>query len=278
MVFAPALFLVGIGINARTLSTDYEFVSNDSRTECRIQAYVPYLRSAVKTLSPAHRASEDEITRIAQYWVEGAERGELRALNPIAYDDTSSDGAKGEVFDARSRIAGRLINRIPDEMTGNLHKAVTDTVLAVRLASILKYSDFVSLFNCSTEQRRAIQHIEPYVSSLDPADKQALREVLPSLGPCQKTVDVMMSRSKQLFLAWRNNCGFPPLSIEDTQLLSDVPAVIRDGNAVAMRQLRDRIFASKDDHVPTFCSSLRLGIGSQALLEADVRKLSALLK
>lgn len=278
MVFAPALFLVGIGVNARSLSTDFEFVSNDSRTERHIQAYVPYLRDAEKALTPAHRASEDEITKIAREWVDGALRGDLRSLNPIAYDDTSSDGAKSEIFDVRSRIAGRLINRIPDEMAADRHKAVTDTVLAIRLASILKYSDFISLFNCASEQRRAIQHIEPFATSLDPADKQALREVLPTLGSCQKTVDVMTSRSRELFLAWRNSRGFPPLSIEDTQLLSDVPAVIRNGNAVAMRQLRDRIFASKDDHVPTFCSSLRLGIASQSLLEGDVRKLSALLK
>ncbi|HVT12550.1 MAG TPA: hypothetical protein VHE55_09800 [Fimbriimonadaceae bacterium] len=279
MVLGPAMFLIGLAVNARSIRTDFEFVANDPHTEQKIQAYVPYLRAATVTLAPKHRASADETRRIAELWVDGAQRGDLKPLTPIAYDDTSSDGAKSEIFDVRSRLVGRLLNRIPTLVESrDLHQAVDDAILAIRLDSILKYSDFVSLFNCATEQRRAIQHLEPIVDNLAPADKEAIRKVLVLLDPCPHTVDIMMTRSKDLFLAWRNQRGFPPLSIEDTQLLSDVPAAIDNGNAVAMKELRERIFASKDDHVPAFCSSLRLGTSAQSLLDEETKKIRELLK
>jgi hypothetical protein len=41
MVCAPAMFVIGIGVHARGLSDDFEFVANDARTERLQLAYVP---------------------------------------------------------------------------------------------------------------------------------------------------------------------------------------------------------------------------------------------
>jgi len=278
MVSAPAFFVLGLGVHARMFSSHYDIVRDDPHSEAEILAYVPYLRQSKAFVARDPHATVAEARRVAEAWVSGAGKGDLKPLSPVAFEDTSSDGAKSQIFDTKSQIATRLINGIGESArSGNTRRAVQDAVLVVKLADILKYSDFISLFNCAGEQRRALHQIEAMSSKLSLADCQVIADALPDTKPQPARIDRMVRRSKQMFLTWRERRGYEPLSIEDTQLLSEIPALVRNDNAVALREMRDRIYASKDDHVPTYCSSVRLGVGAQELLNQDITKVTELI-
>src|SRR5690349_2313652 len=89
MVVAPAVFLVGLGVHARAMDRDYDFVANDGATEIHIQAYVPYVRAfeALRARSSAMRP--ETVRTVTDRWICGWLSCKLRPLPPIAYDDTS---------------------------------------------------------------------------------------------------------------------------------------------------------------------------------------------
>ncbi|HTQ10331.1 MAG TPA: hypothetical protein VMI31_09695, partial [Fimbriimonadaceae bacterium] len=165
MLCAPAVFLVVIGVHGRTIARDYEFVANDPATEAKIQAYVPYVRGCRALLSRPVDPNGDLVRRFVTQWVCGQEQGKLSDLNPISYDDVSTDGLKGQVFESRNLLAGRLSSWIVDSLQkGRVHQAVTDTILFLKLNNVAKWSDFASLYYSATEQRRGLMMLNPYAA------------------------------------------------------------------------------------------------------------------
>jgi hypothetical protein len=272
MVFAPAIFLVGLGVHARSLSDNFNFVANDPGRERAVLAYVPYLKKSDGFVDWTQNQSFEEARRVAKIWIEGAEQGKLKPLTPVAFEDTSSEGAKSEIFQVSSRIVTRLLQGVTRSIAAkNYHEATEDVVLAVRLANVLKHSDFISLFNNATAQRRGIQEIVEVADHLTAEDREKISELLPITQTKTELISKMLKRSRQLFVSWRERRGYQPLSIEDTQLLADVPALVENGNAVAQQRLRNRMFASQDDYVPTYFSSIRIGVNAQELLHKEIR-------
>ncbi len=277
MVCAPAIFMAGLGVHARTMESDFDFVANDTATESRIQAYVPFVREAADVMPSRNPAVWSGVARsVARDWARAAEKCDLRPLHPISYDDTSSDGVKSQVFETEARIEVSLRRAVADDLQRNdLNAATADTVLILRLANVLKLSDFASMFTGAAQQRHALQVIEPYIGMLSNLDRKALAQELPRLSVRRSTTEEMVVRSKQLFLTWRKRTACDPLSIEDTQILSDIPALVNGDHMVTMEQLRMRLLTLGDDKLPEYCSALRVGILSQDRLTKTVEKLSS---
>jgi hypothetical protein len=271
MVFAPAIFLIGLGVHARSLDDDFHIVANDPSHERAVLAYVPYLKKSAAFVDGSTKQSLPEARRIAKIWIEGAKSGDLKPLTPIAFEDTSSEGAKSEIFEVNGRIVTCLVTGVTGGVhKKNYHQATEDAVLAVQMAGILKHSDFISLFNSATAQRRAIQEVSGAFDKLPEKDRERLTTLLPLTQTKHDLVTRMIKRSHQLFVTWRQRRGYEPLSIEDTRLLSDIPALVEGGNAVSLQKMRHRMFASKDDYIPTYCSSLRIGVSAQDLLHKEI--------
>jgi hypothetical protein len=265
MVCAPAMFLIGIGVHARGMTDEFDFVANDARTEKALLAYVPYIKQSQRF---TRDRSVGEARRLAGLWIKGAEEGDLKPLPPIAYDDTSSDGPKSQAFSTRAKITSRLMTEtFQDVQDGNLHQAVIDGTLAIRIAEVQKYSDFISLFNCVTEQRRTIEAWQLASGKMTAKDRKLVAQALVLCRGNYRVIENMANRSRQIFLEWRKQRGYEPLSIEDTKLLSEMPAFVSGNTASSMRDLPSRNFASTDDHLPMYYSSLQLAVNAQALLD-----------
>ena len=202
----------------------------------------------------------------------------FRALAPVCYDDVSTDGNKNQIFETRNRVAGRLSADVADALQRHsIHDAVIDSILVLRLDDVAKCSDFASLYCSATEQRRALFLLRPYVNQMSADDRKSIECAIRSLDLSRSTLDKMMDRSKQLFLTWRERTGCEPLSIEDTHLLSDIPALADDVDSAKLLQFRNRVLACKDDHLPVYCSTVRLGITAQEHLGQEVRRIKRLL-
>lgn len=272
MVVAPALFLIGIGVHARTMERDFERLENDPRTESHIQAYVPLLRETAAISQNDVRVRPGRLRQIAARWINGAQDGRLRALRPIAYEDTSTEGVKAQVFEVQSRLVALLTLAIDrDVQAHRLADGAQDAIAALETANTLKYSDFLSLYNCANQQRNILRRAEKLLPSLAPADRTRLLEAIRTLIAEPKVLDGMANQSRLLFLSWRDRQGYPNLAIEDTRLLSEIPAMIESDDPLTLQAIRRRVVASNDDFVPTYYSALRLGIEAQLELEASAR-------
>lgn len=279
MVVAPAIFLAGIGVNARSLSTEFDTIRNDARTDRAILAYVPYMRETEAPLRHDNPADLDRALGISKKWLAAANRGELKALPPIAYEDTSTEGAKSQVFEAKSKVVFRLLSGIEETgKAGNYAKMSECATAAIRMSEILKYSDFISLFNCTTEQRRATDFTKPFLEKLDVKHRSELIRTLSLAKPDTKRVDQMARLSRHLFLAWRVRNNYQPLAVEDTKLLREIPVLIKGDGAISLTELRDRMFASNDRTVPSYCSSVRLGLIATKLFDTEIATTLRVLK
>src|SRR5579862_2066161 len=232
MLCAPGAFLIAIGIHGRTVPHNFEFVANDPLTEHRIQAYVPYI-STDAAACPGRGDGPDLARNAALKWICGAQRGDLTPLNPVSYDDTSTDGLKSEIFDVQARIASELVQSVAGSLQSHeLHNAASDAALVLRLENVLKCSDFASLFRCSTQQRHTLEMLRPYAGIMSESDRRALKDAVSTLVPNSRILERMVTRSQKLFLKWRQRTGCEPLSIEDSRLLSEIPALSEDGNLI----------------------------------------------
>ncbi len=293
MVCAPAIFLVGLGVHARSIADDFETVANDFRTEASIQAYVPFVRDAQAALKEEasdqrhwrHQDSDSgspvsfeqsrptQIRVVAREWLAGAQRGRLKPLTPIAYEDNSSEGLKSQIFEAQTRMASILIDAGErDASAGDNHSAIADTALACRLSQILKHSDFVSLFDCANLQRRALIHLAVFEKGSSAADRKIIASVAREARTNTALVERMTSKSKQLFFSWCQRTGLPQLSIQDTEFLASIPVLVRDDKAVAIDAMKPRLLASREGYVKDYYSSVRLGLHAQAQLDKAIAR------
>lgn len=270
MVLAPAIFLAGIGVNARSISTEFDTVCNDARTDRAILAYIPYMRELEAPYREHSESDRRRALNTANQWIAAANKGVLMPLAPIAYEDTSTEGAKSQVFEAKANLISRLSTAIGEEIdAGQYNRAAEYTARAMRLSEILKYSDFISLYNCATEQRRQLMTISPYIVKLDSQHKQLLSSAVKDCATEETQVNRMARRSNRLFLSWRMRKNYQPLSIEDTKLLAEIPAMVTGDSAVSLADFRNRMFATRDANVPNYCSSVRLGLTATKWLDKE---------
>lgn len=272
MVVAPALFLIGIGVHARTMERDFERLANDPRTESHIQAYAPLLLETRTVSQDDVRHRPGRLRQIAERWIDGARDGHLRPLRPIAYEDTSTEGVKAQVFEAQGRLVALLTLAIDRDLAAHRPSdAARDAITAMETANTLKYSDFLSLYNCANQQRHILIRVQKLLPDLPPVDRARLLEATRTMIAEPKVLDGMANQSRVLFLSWRDRQGYPNLAIEDTRLLSEIPAMIESDDPLTLQAIRRRVVASNDDFVPTYYSALRLGIEAQRELEISVK-------
>lgn len=273
MTIAPAIFMGGLAVHARAMFDGWEFIENDTSVEAKIQAYRPLVHQAEMTLHETPSATE--LQKLASSWTESYANGKVVDLEPISYEDTSSDGVKSQIFSARSAVGNALLQDARHQIeTRHLKVAVEDIRAAIRIANTGKYSDFVSIYNSSTEQRRAIYLLKNIFPKLSPSDRANMLDFLHANTTFdQKRAQKLALIQKHNYLAWRSRQDYPNLSIIDTKTLAEIPVLLKGDVAVAAATFRERAFASRDRTVPQFTSSVRLGIVSQLSLEKLVKEL-----
>jgi hypothetical protein len=268
MTIAPAIFLGGIGVHARAMLNGWDFVENDPKTEASILRYGQFLGQ----IAPGLREGHIESTRdAATKWVANYQNGTLPDLNPIAYDDTTSDGVKSQIFLAKSRLCALLSSHATKSLQeGNSAEGMKDLTIWIKLGDAGKFSDFISLFNGTTEQRRVIYLVEKYRNKFSKDQLRTIASELDQIKHDQKAVERLTVITKHNFLTYRNRHGDPPLSIEDSSLVSELPALVKGDALEAVQSIKQRGIASNDTSIPNFVSGVRLGIASQANLDVKI--------
>lgn len=273
MTIAPAIFVGGIAVHARAMLDGWEFVENDPATEKSIQAYGPFVKDTIATLRETHEPSA--LCALGQRWVSASKDGTLKSLVSISYEDTTSDGVKAQIFTTRASLGNALMQACRKAVAKqDYHAAATCATTSLQLANVGKYSDFIGMYNSATEQRRTLVLVEGHLKELPQSDKLALRLALKEASDTNRPLlEKMTWTQKHNYLLWRDRREFPQLSIEDSKLVSEVPVMLDGDYAVAVQNLRQRALASKDKTVPSYVSSVRLGIVSQLSLQKEIKEI-----
>ncbi len=262
MVAGPVVLTLGIGVQARTNYEDFEPLGYLKPENDAVSSYVPVMRKTMPYLkADANEANVAECRQIAQMWIQDYKTGEIKQLRPAFYEDTMTDGAKGEITKAVSRITDGLNSAARREMQkGDVKSGVSDALMAMETARILKYTDFTTLAMYGSQHRRSISIIRSRVPDLNADQKAAILAELPKLSGTTGDLQKMSSRARAMFVSFKSRHGESPLSIEDAQEFVSLQAVLTgEGDATQkVQKLRTAVMASNSDS-PLAVSTVRLG-------------------
>lgn len=209
MLLAPVLLLLGIGVQSRTYNDPFEPDMMSPTEQARVEAYIPYVNSATSCLDGVPEFEKvNALRREALKWIGAHERGELRDLIPVAFEDDWSDNAKEEIFEARRVLGRRLLHWA--EKNGD-HVSIDgfarDAVLVMRLMEVLKYSDPKSAYESAAAQFGLVQKIASRLRTERSKEASTWAPQLQQFLSKQRTFGAVASVARSRYFAYRQKMG-----------------------------------------------------------------------
>lgn len=265
LVAGPFLMLAIMAIKSRTNYDPWESPRNTADVESRIDAYIQPMKSLNQALELGDDAS---VRQVAREWIDQHERGVLRPLPPCSYVDSTRDGVKGQVTLGKNRLTYRLIDQ-SDELlaAGRTAEAVSDALLAYRVASVLKFSDFTTVYDTCRAQLRVLKTLQDAKARLGPEQKKEVRHLLAECVVDVKPLNRILLQSRRLYTESLQARGQQSLPIEDTQQFTQIGNVLQARcDAESLQSVRRLIVASNGD-MPRILTTAKLAWQMENQLE-----------
>jgi hypothetical protein len=273
LAISPALMMVFIGVKSRTATPSFRPVSGVSQ-QANINAYIPLVRQVRQAAADGNgQLSADEARKIAQSWVSQAQRGVLQPLRPAFYEDSTEDNAKSQILTAKTQVVIALIGFAQKD--GTAQTTASDLELALQLTTSLKYSDFLSIYTCGTEQRKILQAMDPLIPQLKGQDLVTLKQSILSARGSEDQIDPLVLLARHQYAESRKRQGEDPIPLEESQKLVAISEEMRkdEGNAQLKQIDASPDLASNLTDMPDYLPSLRLATGMERLNDRMVSQL-----
>jgi hypothetical protein len=268
MVATPVIFFAGLGVESRTYVDPYVPIEESSAEQAAITAYVDVMRATKPILrTRSDRVDPADLRRVADLWIQGSAKGELKPLYPVALDDTPTDGAKGQIFNAKSHLVTRLLTVAKAEAAkGNFDRAIEDADRAISVSQTLKFSCFESVHTSASEQKKALDLLLAIAPKLDDGQATWLRARLLALQQDQKPLNGIATVARRQYIEECIRQGEEPLSIEEGHQFVSVRKMIEQHpDAKEFRRLyQNSMLASNDPAAPALLTVARLSCSSQS--------------
>lgn len=201
LLVGPLLYVGAIAVRARARIDPYVFGSCTQKQQAAIAAYQgPYLDALPFLSTPKERVDRRELRAVAMGWIERSNEGTLQPLTPVHLDDFIRDGVKQGISRTCGRMAQLLTEVAADETEkGDAGSAISDLVLAVRLAEVLKYSDPYAITQAGVLQRKALAAISDIVPKTDQAGKLWTLNALKDIRSRQRSLEPMVRLTVRLY-------------------------------------------------------------------------------
>jgi hypothetical protein len=190
--------------------------------------------------------STGQVRHIAQEWIKGAEDGQLGPLQPVSYDDTTRDGVKSEITMRNGAVASQLLYVAGHEI--DLHqymKSISDAAMGMRVANVIKYSDYPSLLQSDIYVRRGFRLIGVALSHLPAKDRAAARPLFLGLNSNAEKFKEVQGIEHVMFVEYLRRMHVDSTLIESTR------SYTTGADAATMDRYRRTLMASaKDDTLP----------------------------
>ncbi|MBX7131399.1 MAG: hypothetical protein K1X67_01850 [Fimbriimonadaceae bacterium] len=254
-----------MAIKSRTNYDPWESPRNTADVESRIDAYIQPMKGLNQALELGDEAS---VREVAREWIDQHERGVLRPLPPCSYVDSTRDGVKGQITLGKNRLTYRLIDQ-SDELlaAGRTSEAISDALLAYKVANVLKFSDFTTVYDTCRAQLRVLKTLEDARSRLGPEQKKEVRHLLAGYVVDVKPLNRILLQSRRLYTESLQAKGQESLPIEDTQQFTQIGNVLQARcDAESLQSVRRLIVASNGD-MPRILTTAKLAWQMENQLE-----------
>ncbi len=247
MVAMPAICLAGLGAKAQIEYDPYEFVTPTPKQNEAILAYTDVVSKSEHAERLAYTSGYLTATRaVGLMWVDGAKSGKLVPLVPVSYDDTSRDGIKAEITQRNQSICSSLIyNANQEKFKGDYANAVSDSLMGIRVAQVLKYSDYPSVMQAGLYERRALKVLIDALPHVPGAQRRQIAAELVNLKPKAERLQQVAGLERFMFIDYLRRMGVDATRIESVRPFASTTV------ALPTNQFRGSLLASaRDDTLP----------------------------
>lgn len=251
MVMGPFILMTAIAVNSRTYNDGWITLEAGPALHERIAAFVRPCQAALSLQTKGSiTASEKQVREVAALWIDGAESGKLRPIVPAFFGDSMEDGVKSQILGASHSIARRLrALGIAETDHGKYAQAAEDYLGCIRIAQILKASDFVSLSLSSCVQLEALRDLRAIVGHLTPEQAMQIASQLEQICPLNDEASEILNRSRRQYAVFSIRNGVEPLNIVEPDTLVRVSSLMKSGHPTpsAISYVRSIIVASRGE-------------------------------
>jgi len=186
-----ACVIVLLPMPARPEARSYKVPEMLPESSRDLEAYIGPVRAVREArINGYFEGDAGRIRQASQVWIAGLRSGKLKSVPSVSELDTTRDGAKFQVVEARRVLAGALTWLARQSLkNGRPDLAAQDFAAAVEVLEAFKYSDLISLPPTLSQQNSILReattaHLTHY---------HAIRESVKSLKPWKEHFDLVAS-------------------------------------------------------------------------------------
>ena len=281
LVTCPIIFTCFVGIYSRSYSDQHIVPSGTPAQDAVALAYVPYVKATQQIFKgAAEPTSRAAMLKLGNQWDVAVQKDELQPLIPVSFEDNPEDGARGAIFKAKSTlVSGILDDAIEQKQNGNFHEAANEALLATRISESLKYCDFASVNNATTEEERAMAVIRSALPHLDITDRETVRNGLALIKDNSDQLATLTRYSRVQYYDYLGRMRMQPVSIEDVHRTVLVTKRITSdpSGKDTLDFVRKSMLDSPSDDGPEYLSELRLAWISERSNVSEIDQMMSLL-
>ena len=269
MVLSPVLLLGSIAVESRLGGERYDEDPVVPAEQERVSAYIELIRAGNQILGEGSRSTSEDVRELGRRWVLGCESGRLVPLPPAHIDDSSREGARGQIFDARNKVIDALQRLARAGIReGKFDQAADDCVLALRAGEAMKYSDLYTVGTSTFDQRAILTWLTELWPRLSTEARRSARQATEVVLESQQPLDKIIARGRQQFVEASRNRGLPRLSIEEVQQLASIEEMLDEDASpqLVIHELKNSLVAAHGAAMPMFLSTVKMGLQSQEQL------------
>lgn len=267
MVATPIVFMAAMGVQSRTFAPNYQFVQGDAAHEAKVYAYLQPFKRAKASIIRLDTPSLVNCRTEARQWVNLSKKGLLTPIEPVAYEDSPTEGPKGQLVRMVQLMSSVLAWGARQERdAGNIDQSVKDAVLGIQIAQVLKYSDFQTLSAMGMCQRRGIGILMETLPQCNAVQRQYVLEALEQHVSARPILAHLSRSTRAQYREHQLRQGVDPVTIQETDRVVSVESGLSlDASPeVIMKQLRHATLAAANaEGAPEFLSFARVGYMSE---------------
>jgi len=247
MVAMPAVFLLGLGVKARTENDSFEFVRPTPKQNAAILAYGGIVRDSanIPTID-SYGLHLEPVRKVAKEWIAESRSGMLQPLQPAGIDDTMRDGIKAEIMMRNSSTASAMLYGAGLEIGRHQYdQGVEDALLGMEVSDVIKYSDYSSVLQGSLYDRRGFRLLAEALPHVSPQTRLVIRRDLALVAPRTNKFAVVEETERHVFIE-----NLHRMTPDSTSIETMAPYDGGGFKALAGHFHGELLASSSDDSVP----------------------------
>ena len=246
MLIAPLLVSAGALLARHSVRAEYQFIGASSAAHENLMKYQALVGRVSKLERGALVGGEiSAYNEIAREWIGAVESDKLKPLNPVASDDTSLEGVKGQIYRSAAIVASRLAADAENRAkVGDFEGAASEAIDAFKILESMYGNDILAISMTNQRERRIFFIISKFLGQVRP-ETRGLVEKTVSSAFAKRDIAGIAKRAIAQYEDLVRRDGFERITETDRRMLASLPtqlALAVDPFA-RMKQIRSSVTA-----------------------------------